>query len=272
MKIKFLGTAAAESIPAPFCDCNTCKNARIKKGKNIRKRSSVLINNDLLIDCGPDFIWSCSEYDLDMSDLKYLLITHAHFDHWYPENLEIRYNRYLKNRLSDLNIIGNSSVFYKLHQLGYSDKDIKIKRIEGRLYKKYFLEDYIVIPIYANHAHEYGNALNYIIEYNKKTILYACDTGIYSNENFKFLKKYVFDVIIIDSTNLLTKTSENHLNLQGINIMRSKLAKVNAINENSEFICTHFSHTGISNDYETLCNIANDNNLIIAYDGMEITL
>ena len=28
MKIKYLGTAAAEGVPAIFCNCETCKEAR----------------------------------------------------------------------------------------------------------------------------------------------------------------------------------------------------------------------------------------------------
>lgn len=50
MKITFLGTSAAPGIPLTFCECNTCDHARIHKGKNIRKRASYVINNDLLVD------------------------------------------------------------------------------------------------------------------------------------------------------------------------------------------------------------------------------
>ena len=50
MKIKFLGTAAAEAYPAMFCDCENCKKAESLGGKNIRTRSQALIENDMLID------------------------------------------------------------------------------------------------------------------------------------------------------------------------------------------------------------------------------
>lgn len=33
MKIHFLGTAASEGIPNPFCRCEHCQQARIRKGK-----------------------------------------------------------------------------------------------------------------------------------------------------------------------------------------------------------------------------------------------
>ena len=46
MKITMLGTAAI-GYPLTFCNCENCKQARIHKGKSIRKRASILINDDL---------------------------------------------------------------------------------------------------------------------------------------------------------------------------------------------------------------------------------
>ena len=48
MKITFLGTAAATSFPLTFCRCKNCEDARIHKGKSIRKRSSLLIDDTIL--------------------------------------------------------------------------------------------------------------------------------------------------------------------------------------------------------------------------------
>ena len=50
MKIKFLGTAAAEAMPAPFCVCENCKRAMKLGGRNIRTRSQALVDDALLID------------------------------------------------------------------------------------------------------------------------------------------------------------------------------------------------------------------------------
>ncbi|MEE0728484.1 MAG: MBL fold metallo-hydrolase [Clostridium saudiense] len=272
MKLQFLGTAAAEGIPAPFCECKSCRLAREKKGKYVRRRSSLLINDDLLIDCGPDFAVACSNYGLNMNKLKYLLITHAHFDHWYPENIEIRSGRYLREKTKQkLNILGNSSVFYKLQQLGYRDEELNINRIEAIAYEKYNLNPYLIIPIYANHAHEYGYALNYIIICNDKKILYATDTGLYSSSNYSFLQKYYFDIIIIDSTNFIGKTSNNHLNVDGILHMKTKFNEIKAADDHTIYICTHFSHNGIT-DINKLEQLAKKNKLLIAYDGMEVQL
>src|SRR5262249_28510046 len=54
--ITFLGTAAANAFPEAFCSCRNCTQARSAGGKSLRKRSAALINDDLLIDLGPDIM------------------------------------------------------------------------------------------------------------------------------------------------------------------------------------------------------------------------
>ena len=48
MKLLYLGTAAAEGIPAAFCSCPVCTNARRQKGRELRSRSQVLLDGELL--------------------------------------------------------------------------------------------------------------------------------------------------------------------------------------------------------------------------------
>ncbi|HEX28759.1 TPA: hypothetical protein ENG04_01615 [Candidatus Poribacteria bacterium] len=54
MKVKFLGTAAAEGWPGVFCECENCRRAREAGGKNIRTRSSLLLNDIYKVDLPPD--------------------------------------------------------------------------------------------------------------------------------------------------------------------------------------------------------------------------
>ena len=50
MKITYLGTAASEGLPAPFCTCEVCRRAREAGGKSVRTRSQALVDESLLID------------------------------------------------------------------------------------------------------------------------------------------------------------------------------------------------------------------------------
>ena len=45
MKLKYLGTAAAEGVPALFCTCEVCRKSMELGGKNIRTRSQAIIDN-----------------------------------------------------------------------------------------------------------------------------------------------------------------------------------------------------------------------------------
>ena len=44
MEIRLLGTAAAEGYPAIACPCKHCGVARERGGRNLRKRSHVLVD------------------------------------------------------------------------------------------------------------------------------------------------------------------------------------------------------------------------------------
>ena len=84
MKIKYLGTAAYEGVPALFCNCRVCKSAKKLGGRNIRSRSRALISEELLMDFNADTVWHYHKYGFDWEKICGVLITHAHCDHLYP--------------------------------------------------------------------------------------------------------------------------------------------------------------------------------------------
>ena len=94
MELTFLGTAADSAYPLPFCACPICRQARLKGGKNIRRRSSVMVNRDLLIDLGPDSVQAMLTSGFDPVQLRFLLQTHPHHDHFDPNHLITRIPEY----------------------------------------------------------------------------------------------------------------------------------------------------------------------------------
>jgi len=129
----------------------------------------------------------------------------------------------------------------------------------------------VVVPIPANHAHEYGMALNYIIKHNNKEILYATDSGIYKDKWIKKIKDYRFDCVIFDGTNIFSETSTNHLNIEGIRVMKKKLLNYGIISGHTKIICTHFSHFGLPL-HDDLVEKLQFDNIIAAYDGMVVNI
>src|SRR5216684_9419264 len=81
MRITFLGTGAANAFPEAFCKCRNCAQARMLGGPSLRKRSAALINDDLLIDLGPDIMSASQMHGCPLDNVRYCLQTHPHADH-----------------------------------------------------------------------------------------------------------------------------------------------------------------------------------------------
>jgi len=76
MTIKFLGTSAGWPLPRLGCNCEICAS---NDPRDRRLRPSLLVNNFLLVDPGPDIYHQLIENS--PQKLKAILVTHAHPDH-----------------------------------------------------------------------------------------------------------------------------------------------------------------------------------------------
>ena len=121
MKVKFLGTSAAEGIPALFCTCNNCMHARKYKGKNIRTRFSILLDDSYKIDFPPDSYLHLLRYNLDYTKLKSVFITHDHSDHISENEFGMMMKYFTNERNLCLNIYGNEEVVKKINGVLYKD-------------------------------------------------------------------------------------------------------------------------------------------------------
>jgi phosphoribosyl 1,2-cyclic phosphate phosphodiesterase len=64
--------------------------ARQRGGRDLRARSAALLNDDLLIDAGPDLGLASARLGLDLATVQALLLTHRHWDHLSPAMLAAR--------------------------------------------------------------------------------------------------------------------------------------------------------------------------------------
>lgn len=59
----FLGTGAAEGFPHPFCRCEACLAAQRSADPRLKRRSSaLLLNDETMIDFGPDAMFALLQY------------------------------------------------------------------------------------------------------------------------------------------------------------------------------------------------------------------
>ncbi|UUZ95231.1 MBL fold metallo-hydrolase [Paenibacillus sp. P25] len=268
MKLTFLGTGAAEGIPSPFCSCATCTNARREGGRNVRKRQCVLVNDDLLIDIGPDLFASCASLGLSLTEVRHLLVTHSHLDHFSPENLLLRSKPFrLATELPEMTVVAGPSVWMKWELSGGRDNEAGIVRVPLLPGETREFTPYTVRSVAASHHLRMGDAMNYILHDGETTVLYASDTGMYEEKVWRELEGLSFDAIVMESTIGLRPSGKEHLNFTDLALMIERLESIGAVTGRTVKIATHFSHQGVE-PYEETKQILARMGIVCAYDGM----
>jgi adenosylcobinamide kinase / adenosylcobinamide-phosphate guanylyltransferase len=82
MRILLLGTGSADGWPNPFCACDSCEAERTA-GRS-RKPSSVLVDDVILLDCGPTAPHAAGSAGRSLRGVEHVLVTHGHPDHLDP--------------------------------------------------------------------------------------------------------------------------------------------------------------------------------------------
>ncbi|EQB87866.1 hypothetical protein M918_06935 [Clostridium sp. BL8] len=282
MRIMFLGTSAATSCPLVFCNCTVCKNGRTKKGKDIRKRSSLLINEDLLIDLGPDVPTSSSMYNIDLTKVKYILQTHGHSDHFDAGHLITRLQEYAPENVENISLLASKGTIKSLNRrLKAEEPDANLfdedwqRRLSMDI--RYMdngdcikLGRYFITAVESLHDIS-ENSLIYVVNSNEKSILYGTDLLRLSDRAWDTLKRFELDVVILDHTYGEGFNAGGHLDSGQVIDIITKMKIEKIIHENSMIYATHISHEG--NDiHEVMDKLVNKNGYHIAYDGLELNL
>ena len=270
MKILFLGTAAAEGWPGLFCECRHCQQARRLKGKNIRSRSSLLIDDLYKVDFPPDTYWQMNRYNIKMANVKHLFLTHSHSDHYYPLDLVLRAAPFAQlKKEHTLNIYTTRPVCDSTAKtLGDYETGISFHVIEP--YQEFTAGKMKVLPIKADHCPK-ETCFNFVFRYKGRTILHGYDTGWYPEETWKALRDFRFDLIILDCTNGKIDEQRYHLGVKGLVKMKERLEKNGNLKKGCRCIATHFSHNGGLLHAE-LEKILGKKNVEVAYDGKVVKI
>lgn len=278
MKIKYLGTAAAEAIPGVFCECDICKRSREAGGKNIRTRSQALIDDKLLIDFPADTYFHSIVHGIELSKIKTCLITHNHSDHLYPGELWCRSESiaYFDN-MEPFTMYAAKSGYNAIKEMTDKHNLEQTNRVipkEIKPYEPFEAEGYKITALKANHD-EKSTPVIYLIEKDDKHMLYAHDTGFFVDETVEYLKKtgVKLDFASFDCCGCLIQDEDyglyGHMNLVGDIKMRKLLEKNGNITKDTICVINHFSHNGTPLHEEILPS-ADENNFIVSYDGLEI--
>lgn len=273
MDVIFLGTAAAEGLPAPYCSCDICKKARRNGGKDLRLRSSVLIDGIVKIDESPDTLAQAQKLGLALEGVKTLLITHTHEDHLYADDVLLFVPPFSHTYKGPLNILGPGGVAEcvmrsAIHSWAEEALDIKpllpfrTVKING---------GYEVTSLLAHHVPE-RTCLNYVVrDPGGAALLYAGDTGFWPDETFDFLKNQGvrLDTVVMEATNGALDNDDIHLSVKGAIRMRQRLLEQGNIEADTPYYATHFCHGG-NMLHADLEEAFGPHNILPAYDGLRM--
>lgn len=274
MKIRYLGTAAYEGVPAPYCKCRVCRESFRTGGRALRSRTQALVDEELLLDFNADTVCHSLRYRIEWEKVGDCLITHSHSDHLYPMDLEI---------LSDPISHEHRSVRFYAAQDGYDKICAQIalhkmqNRVEATLVKPgdlfYTSENkYRVLVLRANHTAE-TDPVFYAIERGGKRLLYAHDTGVFFEETYAQLRSFgKFDLISLDCTGCLGigwDWRNGHMSLKTNLEVIQRLKDEGIADGKTIFVANHFSHNG-GQTYDEMVPEMAKYGIIVAYDGLEI--
>lgn len=284
----FLGTGAAELIPNPYCSCPVCVEALKSSDRKMRRnRSSLLLNERNLIDCGPDILSSCGEFGVSLAKLCNVFVTHTHEDHFSLFSLT--------NMLMNITEPPELTVYLSpeayaglqlLHELiNQYQQEFHLKRQMERLdekcrflpftpFENVRIDDMTVSAVTGNHDGIMKNekSLNYIFEKNGKTLFYAADTGLFFEETYEWLKSKRIDMLVMECTfcDMEIDESNTHVNGVFLQIVLDRLIRQGTLMDSTEIFLTHFSHKGYSPSLEYRLKEKYGPRIRFAYDGLTV--
>lgn len=257
MEIIFLGTGGVTGVPAPLCDCETCKFARRKKGRNIKTRPSIVVKTKgktMVVDFGPDFRSQLLRENIKKVDL--FLLTHMHLDHMASISDLVVGAKLLMTPEPVLEEVKTFRGGKFIKWLKTRNPDLKIKNFEPMKFGGVKIDTVKLSHIKPSIGHDtpcYG----YIFEEEGKKIAYLSDFGKIIEDQDKL---YGLDLFICDGN--LMEPMLGHIGIKGGIELYKKY-------EPKQMLFTHMSHS-LSPHEELEKYVKKFGNIGIAYDGLRI--
>lgn len=238
MKIQLLGTGSADGWPNPFCTCASCETAR-REG-HVRGQTGALIDDALLIDCGPEIPGAANRHGADFSRVRAMLFTHAHPDHVGPAALLFRH---WARRAEPLEVYAPQQVLEQLTPWIAPNDPVTLHLIEAN--QTVDVAGYRVRALAAAHGDTgIGAALLYDISSPAGArLLYATDTGPLPDATVTAVHDARFDVVLLEETfgDHLTHDTD-HLDLRTFPEQLRRLREVDALAAHCDVVAVHLSH------------------------------
>ncbi|MBR2023061.1 MAG: hypothetical protein IJ996_00905 [Clostridia bacterium] len=283
MKLRFLGTGAAEGVPAIYCQCETCQTARERGGKELHSRTQVMVDETFCIDFPPDAYYHALQGKFDYSQMQTLIVTHSHLDHFYACDFVLRGYKYTKTDCKPLHIYGNAEVgkVYEESVKREMRDEVRANIVFHELHPfapVVTADGYTVTALSAQHS-KTEDAYVYLIEKDGLSYLHLTDTGRLPMETLDYLQRIFerrenkINGVCFDCTFLFYTAGavSRHMGLGDNQAQQEEMRARGIVGERTVYMITHYSHN--SNPLvETLEKAQMAYGYVPTYDGFEIRL
>lgn len=284
MKIKYLGTAAAEGCPGLFCRCAACAAFKEKGGKNIRTRSQSIIDDKLLVDFPPDTYGHMIQHGVDVPNLKHCLITHVHTDHYYPSDLAMR-GSWFANNIDDVpfTVYGNDELMRRMEILADDKENLNQTRgyvewKELQAFEPTEIEGYTVTALLAKHDPA-EKCFVYLVEKDGEGLFYGNDTAMLPEATWEYLgeKMPKMSIVSLDCTMGVQKGGRTHMGMQECIETKKRMLEMGVADEKTVFVVNHFSHNGFEDEsgkvwlHDEFAALMKTHGFETSYDGCVIS-
>lgn len=189
MRVRMLGTGSSDGWPNPWCACASCAAARADGV--LRRQTSALVDDRLLLDLGPDGVRAAG----DLSAVEAVLVTHAHPDHhaWPAWT----WRGWAATR-RPLVLVAPPAVLAD----AAPHLDPSVTTVAAHPGDRLSIAGYDVVVVPAHHA---GPAAGPAVLYDLtgpdgRRLLYATDTGVLSAAALALVTDRAYDAVLLDLT------------------------------------------------------------------------
>lgn len=290
MRLRFLGTAAAEGFPDPFCDCESCREARARGGQSLRRRSSALLDDVLLIDPGPDLLAASLADGFSFVNLRYCLQTHEHDDHLDPLHFFARSPVCSVVGHGRLEYLATEGALSKAAAAlgitapgGFLDPTTATRwNLTARVaepFSTYEVGPYTVRTVAAAHDPKL-TCLLYLIERDGRCLFYATDTGEIPEPTWDHLEALARDglrvnVVAMDHTFGMQGRVTGHMNWEQFTEQVARMRQIGLLADadgplpGARVFAHHIAHHSHP-CHEEFSAFAASHGYEVAYDGLTV--
>lgn len=280
-----LGTGASEGIPCVFCECPVCRRARELGGREVRSRSSMLLDERNIVDFSRDLFHQALQCKISLHELEHIFLTHFHEDHISVEEMGCRMSA-SPAREFPVEVYCSAPAAEQVRLLFERFRDHNQERPFDyfRWFHLHPVEPWEVFsagalrvtPVLSSH-HGYGVGecgYNYLFDAPAGRLLYAVDTGWYRTETWDFLWGKRLDCLVIECTYgdwEIPEYAEEHLNLRSLRHMLERFREIGCIGRDTPVVLTHICHLNKLSHEELQAAVREwEFSVTVGWDGMRI--